>query len=304
MHQVLNFHRLWIFLQVVDCGSFSAAAQKLYMSQPSVSNQVRRLEAALGATLVDRSGARMRPTAEGEVLAEHARRLFLLADEAVAAVRQVQGLTVGRLAVGGTTTVGTYLLPGLLARFQGRYPQIPADLYVSNTEQVTRRLLDGDIGVAVFARRPAASQLYCEEILTDRLALVTAPGHRLAGRSVRPGDLAAERFLLRERGSATRQVQTETLRAWRLEDVDSAEMWGPETLKRSVEAGLGIALVSEHAIDRELRDGRLATVTVEPPPGERRVVVGYRRDRVLSPAEQAYLSLLRETDSWPATPTR
>lgn len=302
----LNFHRLWIFLQVIETGGFSAAAHKLFMSQPSVSNQVRQLESGLGATLVDRSGSRIRPTAEGAALAEHARRLFLLADEAVLAVQQVQGLAAGRLAVGGTTTMGTYLLPPLVARFRSEHPDVPADLFVGNTEQVTKRLLDGDIGLVVFARRSDRTQLRYEEILTDRLILITPPDHPLAGGSVTPPELVGERFLLREKGSGTRRLQTEALGRWGLDaddarQLETAEVWGPETLKQSVYAGLGLSVISEHAVIHELAEGRLGTADVTPPPGERQVVAGYRRDRLLSPAEQAFLAILRRTREWPTS---
>ena len=295
----IEFHRLWIFLQVVDNGGFSAAAAKLFMSQPAVSNQVRRLEAGLGATLVDRSGARVRPTAEGEVLAAYARRLFLLADEAVTAVRQVQGLAAGRLAVGGTTTVGTFLLPKLLARFHQEHTGIEIDLYVGNAEQVTQRLVTGEIGLAVLAGNPHASALCCEEILTDDLLLVAAPGHRLAGRTVPATELAGERFVVRERGSSTRELQDDALRRWDLTDVARSEVWGPETLKQSVRAGLGLTLISSHAVDHELGEDLLVAITVDPPPKPRPVVAAYRRDRLLSPAEQAFHAQLQELTAWP-----
>lgn len=295
----LNFHRLWIFLQVVECGGFSAAANKLFMSQPSVSNQVRQLEASLETTLVDRSGVRVRPTAEGEVLAEYARRLFLLADEAVTAVRQVQGLATGRLSVGGTTTVGTYLLPLLLARFHRKHPQIDSDLYVGNAEQVTRRLVDGELGLAVLAGQPQAEQLCCEQILTDRPVVIAPADHRLAGKTIEPGEIAGERFILREVGSSTRQMQTTALALWQLADVASVEVWGTETLKQAVHAGLGLSLISEHAVGQEVVDGRITTLTVQPAPPGRPIVAGYRRDRLLAPAEQAFLGLLRRIHDWP-----
>ncbi|MQA80229.1 MAG: LysR family transcriptional regulator [Streptosporangiales bacterium] len=295
----INFHRLWIFLQVVECGGFSAAGTKLFMSQPSVSNQVRQLEASLDASLVDRSGAKVRPTAEGEVLAAYARRLFLLADEAVTAVRQVQGLTRGRLAIGGTTTVGTYLLPMLLARFHREHPSIDSDLYVGNAEQVTRRLVEGELGLAVLAGRPQAEQLECEQILTDQPVVIVPPDHPLAGRTTAPEALAGEVFILREKGSSTRAMQTTALALWRLEDVNSTEVWGTETLKQAVHAGLGLSLISEHAVGHEVVDGRLATLTVEPAPAGRPIVAGHRRDRLLSPTEQAFLDLLRHVEEWP-----
>jgi DNA-binding transcriptional LysR family regulator len=295
----LNLHRLWIFLQVVESGGFSAAAQKLYMSQPSVSNQVRQLESSLKATLVDRSGSRIRATAEGEVLVEYAKRIFRLADDAASAIAAVQGVQSGRLVVGGTTTVGTYLLPPTLARFRQRFPEVVCDLYVGNATQMERWVLDGEVGLGVFVGTPAAPQLATAEVLTDDSVLIVAPGHELAGVRVTPEHLLGQRFLLRERGSSTRELQKRVLTDWRLEDVSTADMGMPETLKQAVRADLGVAVVSRHTVAEELRDGRLAEVAVDPAPQGRPVVVAHRRDRLLSPAEQAFISVIRTLATWP-----
>lgn len=296
----LNLHRLWIFMQVVEHQGFSAAAHRLYMSQPSVSNQVRRLEQSLKVTLIDRSGSRARPTAEGEVLAEYGKRVFLLAEEAVAAVQQVSGLASGRLLVGGSTTVGTYLLPPLLARFQERYPGIECDVFVGNNEAVLERLLAGDIGVAVVAGAPTASQLVPETVLGERLVLIAAPGHPLAVRDeVCPRDLAGCRFLLREPGSQTRELQEQVLADWELTDVSRGDVWGPEAVKQCVVAGLGLALISEHAVVDDVRAGTLAVLPVSPVPRSRPVNLVRRRDRLLSPAERAFIELLRSVGEWP-----
>ncbi|GAA4447407.1 LysR substrate-binding domain-containing protein [Actinokineospora soli] len=297
--ETLNFHRLWIFLQVIECGGFSAAAAKLYMSQPSVSTQVRQLETALGAPLVDRSGGAATPTAEGEVLAEYARRLFLLADEAVTAVRQVQGLGRGKLHIGGTSTVGTYLLPGLLAQFHRDHPDIDCGLFVGNAEQVTERLLEGGIALAVLAGEPASASLQHEAILTDRPIVVTPPDHRLVGAAVTPADLAGEHFIRREKGSSTRRMQDAALVAWGLASVSTIEMWGTETVKQAVQSGLGVSLLSEHTVARELADGRLAALAVDPAPATRTVVAARRKDRLLAPAENAFLVILRDLGRWP-----
>ncbi|GAA1993804.1 LysR family transcriptional regulator [Catenulispora subtropica] len=303
----LNLHRLSIFMTVVESGGFSAAAQKLYMSQPSVSNHVRNLEQSLQTTLIDRSGPRIRPTAEGEVLVEYARRVFLLTEEAVAAIREVSGVQSGRLEVGGTTTVGTYLLPRLLARFRDRHRNIECDIVVGNNGQIVKRLLDGELGLAIVAGQPGAPQLKTETVLDERLLLVAAPGHALTRRPdgtprgpLTPTDLAGERFLLREPGSQTRDLQEAALIGWDLDDMAKADMWGPETIKQSVAAGLGISLISEHAIDSEVREGRLVVLEIEPALRSRPVVVAYRRDRLLSPAERAFLGLVRGLRTWPA----
>ncbi|GAA3467586.1 LysR substrate-binding domain-containing protein [Nonomuraea roseola] len=295
----LNLHRLWIFLQVVEQGGFSAAAQKLYMSQPSVSGQVHQLEKSLHATLLDRSGARVRATAEGEVLADYARRIFLLADEAVTAIEQVQGLIAGRITIAGTTTAGTYLLPPLLTRFVREHPGLEHSLQVGNGEQVQRWLLAGEVGLAVLAGEPSAPQLEVVAMFGDQLVLIAASDHPLVGRPVDAAELARERFLLRESGSATRQLQEAELARWGLIEVPTSDIWGPETIKQAVSAGMGLCLISEHAVTRDVALGEVAIIDVRPAPSARPIVVAHRRDRLLSPAEFAFLRLLEEQADWP-----
>ncbi|WLQ52724.1 LysR family transcriptional regulator [Streptomyces poriferorum] len=296
----LDLHRLWIFLHVIDHHSFSAAAQKLFMSQPSVSNQMRRLEESLHITLIDRSGARIRPTAEGELLAEYARRVFLLADEAVSAVQQLSGLQSGRLVVGGSTTLGTYLLPDLLAEYRRRHPGIESHVFVGNNATVTQHLTSGEVGVAVVAGTPAEPRLVSEPVLEDHMVLIAPAGHPLGGREPLTGQmLSGEQIVLREPGSQTREVQERTLAGWGIVDPPHTDAWGPEVLKRCVRAGLGIALISEHAVADELRAGTLVALPTQEPAQSRVISLVRRRDRILSPAENAFVELVREQTSWP-----
>ncbi|AQT79844.1 LysR family transcriptional regulator [Mycolicibacterium litorale] len=278
---------------------FSAAANKLFMSQPSVSHHVRQLETAVDAVLIDRSSGRARATAEGEVLAEYARRFILLGEEAITAVRQVQGLGRGHLTLGGTTTVGSYLLPHLLGQFQQRHPDIECSLYVGNVEQLTARVLSGEVGLGVFAGHPSTTQLQVERVLMDLAVIVAAPGHPLAYRLVAANELRTQRFILREQGSGTRSLQAEALSGWQLPDVASMEMWGTETIKQAVKAGLGISLLSEHTVRQEVRDGLLATIAVQPAATGRPIVAAYRRERALAPTERAFLADLRALNGWP-----
>jgi len=302
MSMQLNLYRLRIFMEVVERRGFSAAAHKLYMSQPSVSNQVRLLEQSLNARLIDRSGSRIRPTAQGEVLMEYGTRVFQLADEAVNAVAQVGALQSGRVVVGGTTTVGTYLLPALTARFRAEYPGVECDIVVGNAATIGQSLLSGEVAIAVVAGEPAASQLISERVLTDRLVLIAAPDHPLAGRLATPIELSGEHFLVREPGSQTRDLQLQTLERWGIAGIKRTDVWGPETIKQAVAAGLGLSLISEHAVTYERAGGRLAVIDIRPPVAERPVVATRRRDRLLSPAEQAFLNLLRDTGQWPLEP--
>jgi DNA-binding transcriptional LysR family regulator len=295
----INYYRLWVFKTVAEAGGFSAAAERLFMSQPSVSTHVRRLESSLHVRLFDRSGAHIRLTDEGEVLLEYTTRLFVLADEAIRAVHQVSELETGRLTVGGTTTVGTYLVPQLLASLHRTYPGLSYDIIVGNAAQISKELVAGNLGLALVVGNLDAPQLDCEVILKERLLLVAHPSHPLAGSRVDPADLAAERFLQRERGSSTRALQEAALLQWGLQDVQCTEVWGPETCKHAAAEGLGITLVSEQAVSREVQLGLLSVLDVEPMPPVRPVALAYRRDRLLSPAERAFAALARAVRDWP-----
>jgi DNA-binding transcriptional LysR family regulator len=296
----VNLHRLSILLAVVDSGGFSAAAHKLEMSQPSVSSQVRRLERSLATRLIDRSGPQIRPTAEGEVMAEYARQVLRLTEQTLAAVHKVGQAQAGRLRVGGTTTPGTYQLPWLLARFRERHPDVECDLVVGEHAPIIKQVLGGDLGLAILSGRPEAPQLRVQTIVEERLLLVASPRHALARRGAAVGvpaaELAGDRFLLREPGSQTRELQEAALTGWGL-DIATVGMRGTETIKQSVAAGLGISLVSENAVGAEVRQGRLAVIPVEPAPPTQPVVVAYRHNRMLTPAERAFLELVTAAES-------
>jgi DNA-binding transcriptional LysR family regulator len=291
----VNLHRLSILLAVVDSGGFSAAAHQLEMSQPSVSSQVRRLELSMATRLIDRSGPQIRPTAEGEVMAEYAREVLRLTEQTLAAVHRVGQAQAGRLRVGGSTTPGTYQLPWLLARFRERHPEVECDIVVGEHAPIIKQVLSGELGLAILSGRPRAPQLRFETIVEERLLLVAAPGHALAGRgaavAVPAAELAGERFLLREPGSQTREFQDAALAGWGLAAA-TVGMAGTETIKQSVAAGLGISLVSENAVGAEVRQGRLVVIRVDPAPPTQPVVLAYRRNRLLTPAERAFLELV------------
>src|SRR6516162_7621516 len=145
----MNLNHLAVFHAVAQTGSMTLGAVRLDISQPAVSKQVQDLERALGVHLFDRVGRRVHLSQAGEILADYARRLFALAHEAQRAMADVRGVGRGRLAIGASTTIGTYLLPGVVAEFWRRHPKIELLVEIENTEQVHRRLagLELDIGL-------------------------------------------------------------------------------------------------------------------------------------------------------------
>ncbi|GFE22909.1 LysR family transcriptional regulator [Streptomyces libani] len=291
----LNLHRLWVFEQVVECGGFSAAARKLYMSQPSVSQHVHKLEVSLRTTLIDRSGPRLRLTAQGAVLLQYAQRFSSLAQETAAAIDQLSGAPSGRLVVGSTATYSSYLLLPMFGRFAELFPGVERQLRTGNTTEITRQLTDGEVRLAVLpGDRAGVSPHYrVEPLLEEQLLLVAHPGHPLAGHAVSPADLAQQRFLFREEGSATRRAQDDALALWGLPPSRCPGVTGNETLKQAAAAGLGIAVMPQRCVTPELRDGHLALLRPDPGLPACTIVLATARETSLSPAEQEFASLLR-----------
>ena len=291
---------LAVLLGVVDAGGFSGAARQLYMSQPSISNHVRNLESSLGVQLVERTPQGARPTAAGDAVADHARQVFALLEQLERSVADFQGLAAGRLTVAGTTTLGTYLLPRLVADFARQAPRVHCQIRVGNEDTVESWLVQGEVPLGLCADQPRAEQLVADPLFSEEMILVAAASSPLSGRTLSSTDLREQRFLMREMGSATRRQQEAALRAWELTSVERWELWGTDTLKESVHAGLGVALISEHAVRRELESGLLVELEMRPTAPRRTVSLVRRSDRALTPPEELFAAQLRAVGSWPA----
>ncbi len=296
---MIGLNQLEVLVAVVEAGGFSGAAKRLYMSQPSVSNHVRNLESSLGVQLVQRTSQGARCTPAGEVVVEHARRIFAELDALEHSVAGFQGLAAGRLVVAGTTTMGTYLLPRMIADFATRAPGITCQIRVGNEDTVEAWVLRGEAALGVGVGEPREEQLVAEPLFDEQMLLVAGVDSPLCGRALRPADLADQRFLVREMGSATRRQQDAVLALWGLDRAERWELWSPDTLKEAVHAGLGISLLSEHATARERASGLLAALTVDPAPPTRTVSLVRRADRTLTPPEALFVAQLRAVGSWP-----
>lgn len=296
---MLNLTQLEILIGVVDAGGFSEAARRLYMSQPSISNHVRNLENSLGVQLVERTSQGARPTAAGEVVVEQARQVFEQLSRLERSAADFQGLDAGRLVIAGTTTLGSYLLPKLVGEFARQAPRIGCQIRVGNEDTVESWLLHGEAPIGLCVDQPGEEQLIAEPLFDERMILVAAASSTLAGRNLQADDLRQERFLMREPGSATRRQQESALVGWGLTGVRRWELWGTDTLKESVHAGLGVALISEHAVRRELDAGVLVELTLSSAAPSRTVFLVRRADRVLTPPEELFVAQARAVVSWP-----
>ena len=300
----LTLHQLRTFRAVAEQLSFSAAAQELSISQPSVSYQVKELEAALGLPLLDRLGKRVRLTEAGQVLYEYARRTLALLDEATLAMEQLRGIERGTLRVGASTTVGIYVIPLALGAYKKRHPNLAVSLEIGSRDVLQDRLKQGALDVAVLSPPIADPDLVAAPFMEDELVMVVPAGHTLAGRTgLTLRDFAGESFLMREVGSGTRVAVEAAARRAGVALQVGMELGSNGAIKHAVEAGLGVAVLSSHAIELERKGGGLVVVDIQGFPIRRPWSIVHLRRRQLPASVERFIHLLCE-GRWERPPTR
>ncbi|MGH7308975.1 MAG: selenium metabolism-associated LysR family transcriptional regulator [Candidatus Rokuibacteriota bacterium] len=292
----MDLHRLEVFVKVAELGSFSRAAEALFLTQPTVSEHVRALEEGLGVQLLDRLGRGATPTPAGQLLLGYAQRILVLMREARQAVDRFQGRLLGELVVGGSTIPGEYILPPLIGQFKAKYPDISISLRVGSSQQITEWVEAGRVEIGVVGARPSSRVLVARELMADQIVIVVPPEHAWARRrSVRLADIRTEPLVLRERGSGTRQALERAL-AEAGSDLSgfrvAGEMGSTQAVKQAVRAGIGVTLVSSLAVEDECRAGLLVRVRVEDLDLRRSFHVVTHRDRSRSPLAQAFLEFV------------
>lgn len=292
----MDLRRLEIFAKVAELGSFSRAAEALYLTQPTVSEHVRALEDELGVQLLDRLGRGAAATRAGELLLGYARRILTLAAEARQAVDQFQGRMSGELIVGGSTIPGEYVLPGLVAEFRAKYPDVSITLLIGSSRQVTTWLEEGRVEVGIVGARPASRTLESRELMSDELVVVVGAGHPWAARkAVTLSDVTSEPMIVRERGSGSRGALEQALKSAGTDLGDFrvvAEMGSTQAIKQAVRAGVGIAIISQRAVELECHAKLVACLRIEDLTITRAFSIVTSRERSRSPLAQAFLEFI------------
>ncbi len=291
----LSFNQLRLFLAVAENGGVTRAAEAIAVSQPAVSKAVQDLERDVGVPLLERVGRGVRLTEAGEILADYARRIFVLAEEGRRAMEEVRGVERGSLAVGASTTIGIYLLPRALGAFHRRHPGIALSLDIGNTEQVLARLAAGELDLALVEGPVDDAAFEVVPYRPDDLVLIAAPDHPFArAGTVDPADLAAAPFLMREPGSGTRAVVEAALAARGIRPSVAMALGHTEAIKQAVAAGLGVSILSRLTVEREVAQGLLAVVPIRGAAISRTLLIARRRGSRPSAAAAAFLAGLRE----------
>lgn len=276
-------------LLIVEHGTFTEAARRAHLSQPALSASVRRLEEAFGARLLHRGRDGARLTAAGEALVPRVRASLAALDDGRRAVAEVMGLRAGEVRLGAGTTATTYLLPPVLARYRQEHPEIRYLLRETTTEEALAALERGELDLAVVTAEGH------EPWVVDEVILVAAPGFRArlpARASGRAGAARSSRtplpFVTLRQGTTTR-----ALVSTHFPEADIVmELGSLSAVKGNVRAGIGVALVSRHAVVNDLRARRLVRLRDPRTPLERPLMLAHRGVDGLSPAVAALRRLL------------
>ncbi len=263
----MDTRQLAAFCAVVERRSFSQAAERLGVTQPAVSLQIRALEKRVGTKLLDRSGRRVEPTEAGWRLYRGAQRMLALEDQLVSELAaSAEGEVAGDLVLGASTGPAAIVVPVLLGEFQRQHPDVRVFLTVSDTHTVVQRVADRELELGIVGASRRHRGVRFEPFFSDQVILACPPGHRFAGRTVTLDELREETLILMQEGAGVRQILEDALRRLgvRLRDLDvRLELGLQESVRRAVEAGFGVTFISRTAIEPELADGRLAEARVE-----------------------------------------
>lgn len=290
----LTLRQLQVFESVARHLSHSRAAAELYLSQPAVSMQIKQTETVLGLALFEQVGKRLFLTEAGHELLRYSRNILHQLEEMEAVFSEMKGLSRGHLDI-AVVSSANYFMPQLLARFFQRHPGIQVSLQVANRDAVIRQLEENRADLAIMGRPPEGVEMQADSFLQNPLVIIAAPGHPLAGQQhIRPEQLAKETFLLREPGSGTRSVVERFFANNRIPLQTSMEMDTNEAIKQSVQAGMGLGVISLQSIELELETGRLVVLDAEHFPIMRHWYIVHRTRKRLSGAAQALKRFLAE----------
>lgn len=260
---MINLNQLRVFKAIFEEQSITGAARRLRISQPAVSKQLAELESALGAPLVDRLPRGIRLTQAGEVIQAHARRIFRAEEDAEQALAELLGLGRGRLSVGASTTIGSYLVPRVFGDFHATHPAVALELEIGNTAIIQTAVAEGRLDLGLTEGFVAGESLDVSVFAHDEMVLIVSPQHPWAtAGAIELRELPKAPLLARERGSGSRDIVEAELAKVGCHVEPAMSLGSTEAVKNAVAGGLGAAFVSRITVELELKAGVLAEVAV------------------------------------------
>jgi DNA-binding transcriptional LysR family regulator len=261
----ITLQQMEALLYLVQEGSFSRAAKKMMLTQPALTKNIKNIEDYLEREVVNRSNAGITLTAEGQIIYDYARRIIKLRNEAREKIIQLRENTGGDIYIGASTIPATYLLPPALSIFRKKNASIRVHVQTADSEETMNMVLANEVEIGFIGKKPLNKKLIAEPLWHDRLVLAVPRNHLWRKKkSVALEELSREPFVAREKGSATRDVLESYLKEHKSASLAQfnicGELGSSEAIKEAILAGLGVSILSIHAIKRELKQGLLLEI--------------------------------------------
>ena len=296
----ITFRQLRLFLALADTGSVTAAARATHVTQPTASMQLREVTASVGVPLYEVISRRIHLTEAGHDLAKTARVIDGEWDIFRQKIDSMKGLTRGKLKVAVVSTA-QYFVPRLLGSFCAQYPEIDVALEVLNRDGVVARLRDNLDDLYIMSMPPTDIDVEDHIFMPNPLVVIAASAHPMVTRrSVELNALIDQRFILRERGSGTRMAVDSHFRQLKFKPSVRLEMGSNEAIKEAVAGGLGIAVISSHALHGQATEHGVSVLRVKGFPVNSSWHLVQRKGKLLSPIARVFQQHLL---SRPAIPT-
>jgi DNA-binding transcriptional LysR family regulator len=295
----MNLYHLRVFQTVAEHEHITRASEELILSQPAVTKIIQSLEHETGLELIERHGRRIVLTHAGHVLHSYARRMFALEREMEEALAVLQDVEAGEIKLAANTTTGVYLLPPIVARYRALYPQVTLHIDILNSHEIIEQTVNWTLDFGLVEGDPSTLPpgLHVDVFAHDELVLVVAPDHRWSALDeLSPESLREEELLLREQGSGIREVIEHALLLHRVQVRPLFTLPDNEAIKQMVKSGVGAAIVSALAVQRELVSGDLIRIQITGVDLRPQLSLVRRTDKQLSRAAQAFCALLQSAD--------
>jgi LysR family transcriptional regulator, transcriptional activator of the cysJI operon len=288
---------LHVFVTVVERGNFSRAAEELHMTQPAVSQYIQSLENTMGTKLLERNSKFVRLNKAGEIVYYHAKEILGLYTKIHSLIDDLTNKTSGPLSVGASYTFGEYVLPHIIAHMQKEYPLINPAITIGNTKEIAKLVRGHQLEVGIVEGQFKDRHLVIEPFAVDSMRVIASPKHRLAEKSkgVSLSELEEETWIVRERGSGTREASEKTFNEYEISPKRILEFGSTQLIKESVEAGIGVSLLSDWAIQKEYAAGNLSIINIKGLSITRNFSI-VLRSSFQTKALQVFLKLIRNSD--------
>ena len=292
----MNLYHLRVFQTVAEHEHITRASEELILSQPAVTKIIQSLEHETGLELIERHGRRIVLTHAGHVLHSYARRMFALEREMEEALAVLQDVETGEIKLAANTTTGVYLIPPIVSRYRNLYPQVTLYITILNSHEIIEQTLNWTLDFGLVEGDPSTlpAGLHVEVFAQDELVLVVSPDHRWSKLDeLNPEALREGELLLREQGSGIREVIEHALLLHRVQVRPLFTLPDNEAIKQMVMSGVGAAIVSALAVQRELVSGDLMRIPIAGVDLRPQLSLVRRTDKQLSRAAQAFCALLQ-----------